>query len=122
MTATCTDVGNTSFDDCEQLTWSLGWTGLPSAREASVASTSFMFMFELVPEPVWYTSTGNSASYIPEMTSSAADAIACAMLASSTPSSAFANAADFLICARAAMWADSSVVPEMGKFSTARCV
>ena len=29
VTATCTEVGNTSFDDCDALTWSFGWTGDP---------------------------------------------------------------------------------------------
>ena len=53
VTAMCTEVGNTSFDDCEALTWSLAWTAAPSLRVASVASTSFMFMFEEVPLPVW---------------------------------------------------------------------
>ena len=53
VTAMCTDVGNTSFDDCEALTWSFGCTGEPSFSVASVASTSFMFMFDDVPEPVW---------------------------------------------------------------------
>ena len=53
VTAMCTEVGNTSFEDCEAFTWSFGWTGLPRLRDASVASTSFMFMFEDVPEPVW---------------------------------------------------------------------
>lgn len=65
MTATCTDVGNTSFDDCDALTWSFGCTSLPSFSVARVESTSFMFMFELVPDPVWYVSTGNWASYSP---------------------------------------------------------
>ena len=36
-------------------TSSLGWTPSP----ASAAMTSFAFMFELVPEPVWKTSIGN---------------------------------------------------------------
>ena len=53
VAATCTDVGNTSFDDCDALTWSFGCTSRPSRRVASVASTSLVFMFELVPEPVW---------------------------------------------------------------------
>lgn len=53
VAATCTEVGNTSFDDCEAFTWSFGCTAEPSARVASVARTSFMFMFEDVPDPVW---------------------------------------------------------------------
>ena len=54
--------GNTSFDDCDALTWSFGCTGAPSALEARVASTSFMFMFDDVPEPVWKTSIGKWSS------------------------------------------------------------
>ena len=37
------------------LTSSFGWTSSP----ASVAITSFAFMFDEVPEPVWKTSIGN---------------------------------------------------------------
>ncbi len=53
VTAMCTEVGNTSFEDWDAFTWSLGCTGEPSFWVAMVASTSFMFMFEEVPEPVW---------------------------------------------------------------------
>ncbi len=53
MTATCTEVGTTSLEDCDALTWSFGCTGFPSDAVARAARTSFMFMFELVPEPVW---------------------------------------------------------------------
>ena len=58
--------GNTSLDD---------WRGVdvvvgvhrrgPAARTARSASTSFMFMFDEVPDPVWYTSTGNWSSQPP---------------------------------------------------------
>ena len=41
------------------LTWSFGCTALASLRPARFAMTSLAFMFELVPEPVWNTSTGN---------------------------------------------------------------
>ena len=51
--------GTTSLDDCEAFTWSFAWTGRPNLAVASRASTSFMFMLVLVPEPVWNTSTGN---------------------------------------------------------------
>ena len=43
------------------LTWSLGWASSP----ASSAITSFAFMFEEVPEPVWKTSIGNWSSCSP---------------------------------------------------------
>lgn len=49
----CTEVGNTSFDDCEAFTWSFGCTFAPRMPVASEASTSFMFMFDDVPDPVW---------------------------------------------------------------------
>jgi hypothetical protein len=89
-----------------------------------LARTSFMFMFDEVPEPVWYTSTGkcSATSIRPSMTSSAASAIAWARSASSTPRRALARAADFLMRARAETWAGSRPLPEIGKFSTARWV
>ena len=122
MTATCTEVGKTSFDDCDAFTWSFGCTSLPSFCVASEESTSFMFMFELVPDPVWYVSTGNWSSYSPVTTWSAAQAIASAMAPSSVPRSLLARAAAFLMRASAAMWRDSRPWPEIGKFSTARWV
>src|SRR5665648_861021 len=79
---------NTSLDDCDAFTWSLGCTSRPRRRVARVAITSFAFMFDDVPDPVWYTSTGKCASCIPVATSSAAATIACAMSSGSTPSSA----------------------------------
>jgi hypothetical protein len=50
--------GNTSLDDCEALTWSLGWTFLedrssPRSSLARLAITSLVFMFDEVPDPVW---------------------------------------------------------------------
>ena len=101
---------------------SLGCTGFPSRRAASVASTSFMFMFEDVPEPVWNTSTGNWSACSPRTTSSAATSIASATSAGTTPSLALTYAAAALIRASAARCAGSSPRPEIGKFSTARWV
>ena len=48
------------------LTSSFGWTSSP----ASVAITSFAFMFDDVPEPVWKTSIGNWSSSSPAATRS----------------------------------------------------
>ena len=56
------------------------------------------------------------------MTSSAAAAMASAISGSSVPSSLLASAADFLMRASATSCAGSRLSPEMGKFSTARCV
>src|SRR6266540_3353663 len=116
------DVGNTSLDDCEALTWSLGWTFAPSLDSARVARTSLAFMFDEVPEPVWNTSIGNWSSWRPSATSAAAAAIASATARSSTPRSAFTIAAAALIWASARMCWRSRRVPEIGKLSTARWV
>ena len=75
------------------LTSSFAWTSSP----ASVASTSFAFMFELVPEPVWKTSIGNWSSSSPSAIRRAAAAIRSALSGSSRPSSAFTRAAAPLI-------------------------
>ena len=56
------DDGNTSLDDWDALTWSFGCTGRPLARAARLAMTSFAFMFDDVPDPVWNVSIGNCAS------------------------------------------------------------
>ncbi len=68
--ATWIEVGKVSLLDWLALTWSFGWLSTP-ARVESEASTSFMFMLELVPEPVWKTSMGNSSWWSPAMISSA---------------------------------------------------
>src|ERR671910_538419 len=114
--------GNTSLDDCEALTSSLGWTFRPSRSDASVATTSLAFMFELVPEPVWNTSSGNWSSQRPSTTSCAAAAMASATSASMTPRSALARAAAPLMRASAATSERSRTTPETGKFSIARWV
>ena len=67
-------------------------------------------------------SIGKCASCAPDATSTAALLIAVATSESSTPSSALACAAAALIRASARICADSSVCPEIGKFSTARWV
>ncbi len=127
VAATCTEVGNTSLEDCDAFTWSLGCTVVeePASarwRLASSAMTSLVFMFELVPEPVWNTSMGKCPSYSPLATASAAAMIASARSPSMTPNSRLARAAAFFTCARALMCSDSRRLPEIGKFSTARWV
>ena len=103
------------------LTSSLGCTVTPFCA-AMPAITSLAFMFELVPEPVWNTSMGNWSSCRPSAISPAA-----AMMAS-----AFSGCeqAEILVhlCAgafsrpSARICVRSSPRPEIGKFSTARCV
>ena len=75
------------------LTWSFGWTPSP----ASAAITSFAFVFELVPDPVWKTSIGNWSSNSPAAMRSPAAAMRSAMSASRSPSSAFTRAAAALM-------------------------
>ena len=100
------------------LTWSLGWAPSP----ARLASTSFAFMFDEVPEPVWNTSTGKCSSYLPAATSSPAFAIRSATSASSLPSSALTRAAAPF--SRPSQWITGAGTgcPETGKFSTALAV
>src|SRR4051794_3433616 len=74
-------------------TSSLAWTSCP----ATFAITSFAFMFEEVPEPVWKTSIGNCASSSPLPIRSPAAAIRSAFSGSSRPSSPFTRAAAALI-------------------------
>ena len=121
VAATWIEVGKVSLDDWLAFTWSLGCTSTP-ARAASEASTSFMFMFDEVPEPVWNTSTGNCPRCSPSTISAAADRIASACSAVRTPSSAFTFAAAALTRAIALTCSASRVAPLIGKFSTARCV
>ena len=115
-------MGKTSFELCDALTWSFGCTARLSRSPASVAITSFAFMLDEVPDPVWKTSTGNCSSQRPSTTSPAADAIASPTSASSTPSRTLTRAAACLTNASALMCAADSGTPEIGKFCTARCV
>lgn len=122
--AMCTEVGKTSFDDCDAFTWSLGcilvwvlfWGSFWFAR---FAITSFMFMLEDVPEPVWNMSTGNSFWCFPEIISSVASMIAFVMWGGTMFSSVFVMAAAFFILANDCMCVGVSVFPLMGKFSVA---
>src|SRR5215211_1107877 len=116
--------GYTSLEDWLAFTWSLGWTapGVPSRSEARLASTSLTFMFDDVPEPVPYTSTGKWSSQAPSATSTATSWTAWATSLGRIFRRAFSSAAAPLIMARALMSRRSMRSPEMGKFSTARCV
>ena len=84
--------------------------------------TSFAFMFELVPEPVWNTSIGKCASCCPSATSRAAFCTATATSLFIRPSSELAPAAAHLTSPSAAMNWRGIVSPLIGKLSTARCV
>ena len=98
----CITVGKVSFDDWLRLTSSFGWIGFfePSTPPASWIArfeiTSLAFMLVCVPEPVWKTTSGNSPSSLPSITSCAARTIRSTFSCGSWPSSRFASAAHFL--------------------------
>src|SRR5262245_16987979 len=97
------------------LTSSLTCTSSP----ASAAITSFAFMFELVPEPVWKTSIGNWSSSSPSATRSAAAAMRAALSSSRRPSSPFTRAAAALIRPSQRATGTGIGSPETGKLATA---
>src|SRR6478735_186780 len=84
--------------------------------------TSLAFMLELVPDPVWKTSMGNSPSCVPSTIASAAETMARACSCRTTPSAALAVAAAALTWASAWTCRGCSVRPLIGKFSIARWV
>ena len=101
--------GNTSFEDCDMLTWSLGWTGFleprspPSISMARFEMTSLAFMLDWVPEPVCQTTSGKWSSRSPSMTSWAAARMASARSLSSLPRASFTVAEACLTMPRARM-------------------
>ena len=96
------------------------------ARDARRAITSFAFMFDDVPEPVWNTSIGNWSSNSPAATSSAAAAIASPTgfvdLRHVAQARVHRAASRLDQRERADQRARSIGSPEIGKFSTARWV
>src|ERR671925_219009 len=113
--ARCTADGKTSFEDWPMFTSSFGCTSSPE----SAAMTSFAFMFEEVPEPVWKTSIGNWSSSSPAASRSPAAAMRSALSGSRRPSSAFTRAAAALI--RPSQRATGAGIgsPDTGKLATA---
>ena len=100
--AMCIAVGKVSLDDWLWLTSSLGWIGAfdPTTPSASwiarFAITSLAFMLVCVPEPVWNTTSGNSPSSFPSITSCAARTIRSTFPRGNWPSAPLARAAHFL--------------------------
>ncbi len=97
----CITAGNVSLDDWLRLTSSLGWIGFfdpttpPASWIARLAITSLAFMLVCVPDPVWNTTSGNSPSSLPSITSCAARSIRSAFSGGNWPSSRLARAAHF---------------------------
>ena len=107
--------GKTSLDDWPMFTSSFACTPSP----ARLAMTSFAFMLDDVPEPVWKTSIGNWSSSSPPAIRSAAAAIRSAFSWSRSPSSAFARAAAALIRPSQRATCVGIGSPDTWKFSTA---
>ncbi|MNJ76556.1 hypothetical protein D3C77_738640 [compost metagenome] len=80
------------------------------------------FMLELVPEPVWNTSTGKCAMQSPSSSCWQAPAMASPMAASSCSRSTLARAAAALARIRVRTKASGMRSPETGKLFTARWV
>src|SRR5213078_3088128 len=95
-----------------------------AAREldARLAMTSLAFMFDWVPEPVWKTTSGNSSSHLPAITSSAARAMRSALSAGSWPSARLASADAFFTIPKARITRRPQLnrPRPIGKFSSER--
>src|SRR5215213_2176408 len=90
-----------------------------TSSPASAAMTSFAFMFDDVPDPVWKMSIGNWSSNSPLAMRSPAAAILSAFSLSRRPRSAFTRAAAALIRPDPRATETGMGSPETGKFSTA---
>src|SRR6201999_523839 len=99
-------------------TWSFGCAPSP----ARFAITSFAFMFDEVPEPVWKTSIGNWSSCFPSATALPAAAMLVASSPSSLPRAALASAAADLIRPSQRTTGTGTRSPDTGKLSTALVV
>ena len=87
--------------------------------------TSFVFMFDWVPDPVCHTTSGKWSSWSPRMTSSAACSRALLSPSESiesSPSSRFAHAAAFFVIPSARIISRGNVCPPILKFWRERWV
>ena len=96
----------------------------PAIWIARFAITSLAFMFDCVPDPVWNTTSGNSPSSRPSITSCAARTMRSTFSAGSVPSSPFACAQHFFRMPSARMTGRPQPNRPMpiGKFWIERCV
>ncbi len=67
----------------------------PTSWMQRLAMTSFTFMLEWVPEPVWNTCSGNSRSSSPAMISSQTRSMSWPIHSGSRPDRVFTSAAAF---------------------------
>ena len=127
--AMCMAVGKVSLDDCDMLTWSLGWIGVldpitpPASSMARLAITSLAFMLVWVPLPVCHTRSGNWSSSVPLVTSAAAcDDELGQRSGSSTPRSALVRAAASFRMPKARMIERGMTSSPMAKWTSERAV
>ena len=126
--AMCMAVGNVSFDDCDMLTWSLGWMGFlepmtpPLNSMARLEMTSLAFMLVWVPLPVCQMRSGNWSSREPLATSPAACSMSPASVSSSLPRSRLTAADAALRTPKALMSGLGIVSIPMSKWCSDRCV
>src|SRR6202453_3389404 len=124
----CMAVGKVSFDDCDMLTWSLGWIGLldpispPANSMARLEMTSLAFMLVWVPLPVCQMWRGNSSFHLPSATSAEACSIRSASGGSSLPSSRLTLAEAPLRIPKARITGRGIVSSPMSKWCSERAV
>ena len=124
----CMAVGNVSFDDCDMLTWSLGWIGFldpmtpPPSSMARLEMTSLAFMLVWVPLPVCQMRSGKWSSSAPLATSPAACSIRPASGSSSLPRSRLTEADAPFRIPKALIRGLGIVSVPMSKWCSDRCV
>jgi len=96
--------------------------GFARQLRSTIATTSFKFMLEDVPLPVWKTSTGKCSLSLPAATSSQARRIKSAFSLDRHPSSSLAVAQAAFTTPKPRIKPSGMVWPLMGKLSTARWV
>ncbi len=126
--AMCMAVGKVSFDDCDMLTWSLGWMGAfepmtpPPSSMARLEMTSLAFMLVWVPLPVCQMRRGKWSSRAPLATSPAACSMRPARESSSLPRSRFTEADAPFRIPNARIKGLGIVSVPMSKWCSDRCV
>ena len=120
----CIAVGITSLLDWQRFTWSFGWIlTFPLINLlAKVDMTSFAFILEEVPDPVWKISTMNSSSCLPSITSCDAFIILFDIFLGINFKSPLTLAAEYLIIPSASINGLLNLKSLIGKFWTALAV
>ena len=127
----CIAVGNVSFEDCDLLTSSLGFTYLSSSKRlpplstcARYAMTSLQFILDCVPLPVCQTTSGNWSSSSPLSISAQTCPMRSHLSFDKMPESKLVKAAACFRYAKARIISLGILLMSaaIGKFMTERCV